>query len=276
MPFIDVRDIRMYYEIHGTGPRLLFFNGTGGDLRCKPTIFESPLAADFEILAHDQRGLGQTDRPDISYTMADYAMDAKALLEAVGWNKCNVLGISFGGMVAQEFALRYPHSIKRLVLACTSSGGAGGNSYPLQEFGSLSPRERAVCILPLRDKRRDAVWQALNPQQYQEMLDQMVTNLLVGANEHNRKVGARRQLEARLEHNTFDRLPNLQMPVFICGGRYDGITRTTNLEAIHKQIPHSHLELFNGGHHFYSQDPRAFERIDSFLHGAPVINVKDV
>ena len=67
--------------------------------------------------------------------MADYAMDANSLLEAVGWDRCCVMGISFGGMVVQEFALRYQHRIKRLVLACTSSGGAGGDSYPLHEFG---------------------------------------------------------------------------------------------------------------------------------------------
>ena len=268
MPFLEVRDIQMYYEINGTGPRLLFINGSGGDLRRKPSIFDSSLAEHFEILAHDQRGLGQTDRPDIPYTMADYAIDANALLEAVGWDRCSVLGISFGGMVAQEFALRYPHRIQRLVLACTSSGGAGGASYPLHEFGNLSPQERAVRVVPLSDTRRDAAWQAANPQQFQELVDETVAGFLVGADEPGRRIGARHLLEARSRHNTYDRLPNLQMPVFICGGRYDGIAPVANLEAIHKQVPHTRLELFDGGHLFFLQDARAFERIAAFLHGA--------
>ena len=123
MPYLSVRDIRIYYEIRGKGPRLLVISGTGGDLRRKPTIFESPLASRFEILAYDQRGLGRTDRPDIPYSMADYAADAAGLLDAVKWDNCHVFGISFGGMVAQEFAIRYPHCIKRLVLACSSCGG---------------------------------------------------------------------------------------------------------------------------------------------------------
>jgi 3-oxoadipate enol-lactonase len=267
MPFIQVRDIRMYYEIHGTGPRLLFFNGTGGDLRSRPGIFDSPLAERFQILAHDQRGLGQTDRPDIPYTMADYAMDTDALLEALGWDRCNVLGISFGGMVAQEFALRYPRRVLRLVLACTSSGGAGGDSYPLHEFADLSPRERARRVIPIRDKRCDAAWQAANPRQFQKLVDQYVNGLLVGAEEPGRKTGARRQLEARMGHDVYDGLPNLRMPVFICGGRYDGISPAANLEAIHKQVPHAHLELFEGGHLFFLQDSRAFERIAVFLNG---------
>jgi 3-oxoadipate enol-lactonase len=267
MPFTDVRHIRMYYEIHGTGPRLFFINGTGGDLRRKPGIFDSPLARHFEILAHDQRGLGQTDRPDIQYTMADYAMDADALLEAVGWDRCGVLGISFGGMVAQEFALRYPHRIERLVLACTSSGGAGGDSYPLHEFSNLSPRERALRFITLSDTRRDAAWQSAHPRQFRELVDQNVAGLMVGADEPGRNIGARRQMEARMNHDVYDRLPNLQMPVFICGGRHDGIVTLANLEAIHKQVPHARLELFDGGHLFFLQDPRAFERIAAFLNG---------
>ena len=267
MPFIDVRDIQMYYEIHGTGPRLFFISGTGSDLRRKPNIFDSPLAEQFEILAYDQRGLGQTDRPDIPYTMADYAMDANALLEAVGWERCSVLGISFGGMVAQEFAVRYPHRIQRLVLACTSSGGAGGDSYPLHEFGNLSPRERASRVISISDTRRDAAWQAAHPQQFQEFVNQAAAGNMVGADEPGRKIGARRQLEARLGHNVYDRLPNLQMPIFICGGRYDGIAPVANLEAIQKQVPHAHLELFDGGHPFFREDSRAFERIAKFLCG---------
>ena len=267
MPFIDVRDIQIYYEIHGTGPRLLFINGTGGDLRRKPGIFESPLTANFEVLAYDQRGLGQTERPDIPYTMEDYATDADVLLEVLGWESCSVLGISFGGMVAQEFALRYPHRIHKLVLACTSSGGAGGDSYPLHKFGHMTLEERAKRLLPLIDTRCDAAWQSANPQQFQELADQMVAQYKVGADEPGREIGARRQLEARIGHDTYERLPNIHMPVFVCGGRYDGIAPAANLEAIHKQVPQARIEFFEGGHLFLLQDPRAFERIIAFLNG---------
>ena len=131
MPFINVRDIDIYYELRGAGPRLMLISGTGGDLRKKPNAFDMPIAERFELLAYDQRGLGQSSCPDIEYTMADYADDAAALLDAVGWASCAIMGISFGGMVAQEFAIRYPQMVERIVLACSSSGGAGGASYPL-------------------------------------------------------------------------------------------------------------------------------------------------
>ena len=68
MPFITVRDLRMCFELRGAGPRLLGIGGTGGDLRRFPTVFELLPAQSFEVLAYDQRGLGQTSRPDIPYT----------------------------------------------------------------------------------------------------------------------------------------------------------------------------------------------------------------
>lgn len=267
MPFVPVGDIEVYYNIRGTGPRLLCISGTSGDLRRSPTIFDSPLARHFEILAYDQRGLGQTSRPDIPYTMSDYAADAEGLLQAVGWGHCSVMGISFGGMVAQEFALRYPHRVERLVLACTSSGGAGGASYPLHELIDLPTDEYARRILILGDTRRDPAWQAANPDQFQALIDLTVAGLKVGAGEPGRRTGALRQLEARVRHDTYGRLPALRMPVYLCGGLYDGIASPDNLRAMQKQIPGSRLELFEGGHLFFMQDPRAFERIIAFLMG---------
>ncbi len=267
MPFINVRNLKMYYEIRGKGPRLLVISGTGGDLRRSPSIFEMPISRHFEILAYDQRGLGQTSRPDIPYIMAEYADDASALLDAVGWDRSLVMGISFGGMVAQESALRYPHRAERLVLACTSSGGAGGASYPLHELADLPVEDYVRRILQLRDIRRHGIWREADAVQFQAMFDETLAALRVGADEPGRQIAARRQLEARARHDTYDRLPRLQMPVYICGGLYDAIAKPANLRAMQKQIPGSRLELFEGGHLFYVQDPRAFERIVAFLKG---------
>ena len=267
MPFVTVRDLQMYYELRGTGPRVLGISGTGGDLRRAPTIFEMLPAQQFEILAYDQRGLGQTSRPDVPYTMADYADDANALLDAIGWERCLVAGFSFGGMVAQEFALRYPHRVERLVLASTSSGGPGGASYPLDELTDLPVEDYIRRVISLGDTRRDAAWQAANPTQFQTLFGQTLEGLRVGADEPGRQNGARRQLEARVRHDTYERLPALRMPVYICGGRYDGIVPPPGFEAMQKQIPGARLELFEGGHLFFIQDPRAVQRMGTFLRG---------
>lgn len=267
MPFVKVRDLDMYYEIQGEGLRLLSISGTGGDLRRTPNIFEMPFPRYFETLGYDQRGLGRTSKPDISYTMADYADDAEALLDFLGWETCCVIGISFGGMVAQEFALRYPHRVKRLVLACTGSGGRGGASYPLHELVHLPLEEYVSRILRLSDTRYDDQWALDNPDIFKMFFNQTLANLRIGADEPGRKAGEIRQLEARMAHDTYDRLQDLCMPVYICGGRYDGIAEPVNLEAMCRQIPDARMELFKGGHLFFLQDPKAFRQIHSFLQG---------
>jgi 3-oxoadipate enol-lactonase len=128
MPTAQIGAVELHYERVGSGPPLLFISGTGGDLRNKPNVFDGPFAKSFDLLGYDQRGLGRSSKPDLDYTMADYGDDAAALLDAVGWARAKVVGVSFGGMVAQELALRHPGKVERLVLACTSPGGAGGAS----------------------------------------------------------------------------------------------------------------------------------------------------
>jgi 3-oxoadipate enol-lactonase len=130
---------------------------------------------------------------------------------------------------------------------------------PLEDYARL--------MIQLRDIRRHAIWREADPIQFQALFDQTLEGMRVGADEPGREIGARWQLEARSRHDTYDRLPNLRMPVYICGGLYDGIAKPANLKSMQKQIAGSRLELFEGGHLFYIQDPRAFERIVAFLKG---------
>lgn len=267
MPTESIRGIQIYYEIHGSGPKLLYIGGSGGDLRQKPSVFDGPLARNFEVLSYDQRGLGRTDVPDIPYTMADYGEDAAALLDAVGWDRCCVMGVSFGGMVAQELAIRQPERIDRLVLACTSSGGEGKPSYPLHRLQQLPAADRALRSIELSDTQCDAAWREANPEAFRSMVEFITERSKAGEGEPGRDIGARRQLEARADHDTWDRLPSLPMPVYICGGRRDGIAPPSNQEALACAIPNARMELFEGGHLFLMQDRDAFPRIVEFLAG---------
>jgi 3-oxoadipate enol-lactonase len=242
---------------------VLLISGTGGDLRQEPSILESPLAATFDLLAYDQRGLGRSDKPDAAYSMADYGHDAAGLLDAVAWERCAVLGISFGGMVAQELALLAPERVTRLVLCCTSSGGSGGSSYPLHELEGLPPEERLARSLGLMDTRWDPDWQAANP----GIVDLMRSRAAVGARDAEATAGARRQLEARAAHDTYARLGQLDMPVLVCAGRFDAIAPLANAEALAAQIPDATLQVFDGGHAFLFQDRGAWPAIVAFLAG---------
>jgi 3-oxoadipate enol-lactonase len=263
MPFASLRGIRLYYELGGnagSGRRLLFINGSGGDLRQIPSPAEGPLGRDFQVLAYDQRGLGQSDKPERDYSMADYAADAIALLDHVGWERCRVYGVSFGGMVAQELAVTAPERIEKLCLACTSPGGAGGSSYPLHEIVDLSPDEAGDVHLKLLDTRGAGAGPVL-----QAIARAMASRRNLVGDDPSRAAGYRRQLAARKDHDTFERLGWLDMPVLIAAGRYDGIAPPANQEAMHAAIPGSRLEWFDGGHVFMFQDPRAGDVIHEFL-----------
>ena len=252
MAFHDVNGISLYYEMAGAGERLLSISGTGGDLRQKPGVADGLVGQPFEVLSYDQRGLGQSSVPPWPYAMADFADDAAALLDAIGWEDCLVLGISFGGMVAQEVAIRHPERVRRLVLACTSAGGAGGASYPLQDLVNLSPEEASARRMELIDTRWDETWRKEHPEMVALIADRMPS----AAGEPPAQ-GLTNQLAARAEHDTSGRLGTIACPTLVCGGRFDGIAPPANSEFLASAIPGAQLEMFDGGHAFFMQDPAA-------------------
>ncbi|HMM14286.1 MAG TPA: alpha/beta fold hydrolase [Parvibaculum sp.] len=265
MPFAKIGDLELYYERMGQGPRLLFISGTGGDLRLKPNVFDGPLPRHFDTLAYDQRGLGQSSKPDRPYSMAEYAEDAARLMEEIGWGSALVIGVSFGGMVAQELAINHPHMVEGLVLACTTPGGAGGSSYPFHTIEHLKGEERARHMIPISDRRHDAAWAAAHPEQYAKMVELAAAD--PHADEPGMAAGRHRQIEARARHDTWDRLDQIRCPTLVCAGRYDGIAPPEIVGAMANRIRGAELRLFEGGHLFMLQDREAFPAMIRFLKG---------
>lgn len=248
--------IDLYYERLGTGPPLLWCNGSGTTVADTAPLLKA-YAEHFDLLIHDQRGLGRSEVPPGPYTMADYAADALALLDAVGWDRPRVLGISFGGMVAQELAVTAPERVARLALLCTSPGGHGGSSYPLHELPEIPPEERPAHHAQLLDSRFDDAWLAEHP------IDKAIVDLMTGRPEPSG--GPLLQLLARKDHDVWDRLPNITCPTLVASGRYDQIAPPENGKAIASRIPNATLELYEGGHLFAIQDPAAGPAIIEFL-----------
>lgn len=268
MPRQALPDITLYWERGGAGDLLLFISGTGGDLRNKPSPMDSPLVSHFGVLAYDQRGLGQSDIPHGPYCMADYANDAAALLDALAVETCVVVGMSFGGMVAQEVAIRHPDRVRRLVLACTSSGGRGGASYPLHELADLEGESRSARQLEIMDTRWDAAWRQDHDEEWQAMVDAFaaMARRHAATDSPEKLRGGALQLEARRQHDTADRLGQISCPTLVCGGRFDGIAPAANSEFLAQVIPGAELAFFDGGHGFFLQDSSAFPRMIDFLH----------
>jgi len=264
MPAITANGIEVYYERRGNGPRLLFFNGSGATLETSAPLIWS-FANRFDVAAHDQRGLDRTSIPPGPYAMADYARDAAALLDHLGWERCRVIGVSFGGMVAQEFAVTWPERVERLALVCTSPGGAGGASYPLHELAERPAEERAAIGVRILDTRFTPEWLAANAG------DRALVEMMAARNEAPRTNEQRRgeveQIEARRHHDVCDRLPAIACPTLVACGRYDGIAPLVNGEWIAAHIPRAELRVYEGGHVFFLQDSTALPEIGAFLAG---------
>lgn len=262
MPYTRINGIDVYYEVSGDGPPLLFLNGSGSTIAdVRPLL--KPFSPHFLVAIADYRGLGRTSVPDTQYTMAELASDAIGLVDYLGWTTFNLVGVSFGGMVAQELAVTVPERIRRLVLMCSSAGGAGGSSYPLHDLAQLAPDQRAARSATIVDSRFTPEWLTTHPRDRAllEQMEQRRTRGTTGAAQR----GAHLQLEARACHDVFDRLPRVTSPTLVASGRFDEIAPPENGAAIAQRIPAAELRLYDGGHAFFQQDPDALPEIIDFL-----------
>lgn len=240
--------VRLAYEVTGDGPPLLLLMGLGyarwgwGPL--------TPLLAErFTVVAHDNRGIGESDVPQGPYTARQLAEDAVSVLDAAGLARAHVLATSLGGMAAQELALGFPERVDRLVLACTTSGGAGAYPMPartvrlLQESATLEP---AVAL-------RRFVENALAPNPTAVLVDEITRLRLANPPD---PAGWQAQAVAGATHDALDRLPDITVPTLLLHGSDDAVVDPRNSELLAERLPDARLELLDGcGHLFFWEQP---------------------
>lgn len=239
-----------------TGRPLVVLNGTGSDLRNRPNALEWPVANELEVLTFDHRCLGRSEQHDVDHqpTMADFALDALALCDAEGIDDFDLLGVSFGGMVAQEVAIAAGTRVVSLVLCCTSSGGAGGASYPLHE--ARASGEDPVEMIYRWDNR------ARTDERIEAQLKRSFAERPRPAEAPR---GLLQQIEARRHHDTWDRLDQIQADTFIACGEYDDVAPVENSRKLAQRIYGAEVASFEGGHFFLRQDRTAWPHILDFL-----------
>jgi 3-oxoadipate enol-lactonase len=164
-------------------------------------------------------------------------------------------------MVAQELTIRHPSKVKKLVLACTSSGGEGGSSYPLHELEVLDQQQKLEIGIKINDLRITDEWMQENGEAWDNIKEATQKRNNYKPNKDN----LLKQLMARKGHNTFKDLTKISKPVLLTGGKYDGIAPLENMQALNAQIVDSQLRIYEGGHLFLVQDERAFKDICNWL-----------
>lgn len=264
MPITQINGLDMCFERTGSGSPMLFIGGTGWDMRQRPNPLDSVLAGQFNFVLYDQRGMGRSGKPDGPYSMAQYADDASGLIDALGWQRAHIVGYSFGGMVAQELAIRFPDKITTLVLAATTPGGGGGSSYPIHELLPLNPVERARRGLEISDTRFTPKWQADNQDAAATRIAERAKRQEQFAGEPGARQALKAQLLARSTHDTYSRLKNIAAPTLVMAGSHDGQAPMPAQGNMVRRIKNCTFERFAGSHNFIAESKDGYRRIADF------------
>ena len=222
MPKVPIDGFQLYYESAGDGEPLVLIPGFGSGASLWSRQI-GPLARHFRVVSFDPRGVAQSDKPEGAQTISLLADDLAELLRFLSIAKTHVVGVSFGGFVAQEFALRYPQMTRKLVLCCTSFGGPN-HVGPAPEVMSEIMQPRAAG----------------------DVSEEMY----------------RVQLQAAVGFNAEDRLSAIKSPTLIVSGDADVIVPVQKSHNLARQIPNAELRLVSGGTHtFFIEQADEFNQV---------------
>lgn len=268
MPKIKTNGIDVYYESTGSGQPLLLIASLGYGLWMWHKMIPG-LAKEFQVIAFDNRGAGQTDKPDGPYTVQMLAADTAGLLDALGIRQAAVMGHSMGGFVAQELALNRPDLVGKLILSSTNFGGP--HHIPVTPEALAVMMDRSGDPIDLV-KRGIAVASApgfaeAQPGVVQELVAYRLTNPVPPA-QYQSQVAIGLGLmsaEACFEQ----RLKNITVPALILFGEHDKVVPPGNAELLAREIPGSTIYILgNAGHIFPIEVPEAaVQAVVQFLKG---------
>lgn len=273
MPKVHAGEIEISYETYGEGEPLLLIMGFGAPGAAWLPIL--PLLPGFKCIYFDNRGTGNSDKPEDGYTIPQMAEDASNLLKALGIDKAKVFGVSMGGMVAQELTLRHPEQVERVVLGCTTPGGPNAPRPPDAVVDQLIEALELVQSGNL-DAALDKFMPLLFPEDFiakHPELRQFMTAAMKMGPPPSRAILERTRAGA-LNFDAYDRLPQIKCPVLIVHGDKDVLTFAENATLIQGQIRHAELMMIpDAGHSFAAPDPVGiYQRIAQWLKGSGASN----
>ena len=253
--------VRLHYERTGEGPPVLLVMGLGmnatGWWRTVRVLAER-----LEVIAFDNRGVGRSDRPEGPYSAAGMADDAVRVLDAAEVERAHVYGLSLGGMIAQEVALRHPDRVERLVLGATTPGG--------ERAVAIDEDARAFFARRAQMSAEEAVWASV-PYNYgaatrAEHAERIGEDIVQRLRFPIEPEPYRAQLAAALGHDTGDRLGDIRAPTLVVHGEEDRMVPAANARILAEAIPGARADLWPGAGHLYPTDePEADRRVLEFL-----------
>ncbi|UCD57423.1 MAG: alpha/beta hydrolase [Candidatus Hydrogenedentota bacterium] len=252
MPKKLVNGVNIYYEVHGKGEPFVLFMGLGGNIAMwDPELIEA-LARRFEVMIFDNRGTGRSDKPDEEYSIELFADDAAALFDALEIESAFVLGASMGGMTALEFALKYPHKCRKLILCCTLAGGDDIVPPTVEAMEMLMSKKD----LPPEEGTR-ATWPAAYTAEFIETHRHWLEAKLKREIEYPTPPHAfERHLRAAMTFDAYERLSRISHPTLVMTGTEDILVPPQNSATLAERIPGARLITFEGSAHGFMSERR--------------------
>jgi 3-oxoadipate enol-lactonase len=244
--------MELHHLTRGEGEPLLLIMGMSGTHLSWGEPFLQRLEQDFEVTIFDNRGVGKNPRAEAGYSIADLADDTAALIDTLGHESMHVMGISMGGMVAQQLALRHPEKLRTLTLGCTYPGGEGSALAPPSTLERLQAGwqsgDRATAIRTTWEVNVSPGF-AGNDEAFAAFKDAalelpVALPVIMG------------QMQAIGGHDVLDELSGITAPTLVIHGTEDAMLPVENGRLIAAKIPGAQLEIYDGvGHLFWVEEP---------------------
>ncbi len=248
MSFLENRGAKLYWDEQGSGDPLLLIMGLSYPSymwhRSRPI-----LAKRFRTIALDNRGVGQSDAPPGIYSIALMASDAAAVLDAACVEGAHVFGASMGGMIAQEFALQYPHRVRSLILGCTAAGGPHAVQAEPEALQALmrrdvTPEEAKEAILPF-------IYDRATPR------ERIEEDMAIRMKWYPTAQGYMGQLQGIFGWEAYSRIAQITAPTLVIHGETDRLVPAANARLIAEKITGAKLVLIPHASHIFETDQPA-------------------
>jgi pimeloyl-ACP methyl ester carboxylesterase len=260
MPKVQVRDIGMYYEVHGKGTPLVHIGGLAGDARAWARQIEH-LSKHYKVVCFDNRGTGRTSCPDIPYATRMFAEDTVELMNALNIQRAHMYGISMGGCIVQEVAINYPERVLSLVIngsfAKFDSFGARITENIMNVYKSQGAAEAA----------RHMTIACYTPSYFNSHKDEMdAKEKALGDGQRPPHAFVNSAL-AILEHDSRARIGGIKKPTLVNCGDSDPWCSPACSEEIARLIPGARLKVYPNSSHFFLNEhfEQAMADIQGFL-----------
>ncbi|HVC42013.1 MAG TPA: alpha/beta hydrolase [Candidatus Saccharimonadales bacterium] len=255
MPLVHANGLDIHYRISGEGVEtVLLISGVGDDLEGWAMQIDPLVGAGLRVITFDNRGVGRSSRPPGPYTSREMASDTKALADALGLTDFHLVGVSLGGLIAQEYALAYPGDLRSVVLANTYAKPDAYTRAAFDVWGRIAEAGgMPLMMLQQAPWVFSPAFYDANPERLAGILQEMVRSPQPASS-------FSAQIAALLTHDSTDRLGSLEPPALVIAADDDIIIRLSITQRLFEELPRGSWVIVPGGHAAFLENPDPWNR----------------